>query len=345
MAGLTSSAVRPLLVADDLTTTFATKRGDIRAVDGVSIHVALGETLGIVGESGSGKSVLARTAMGLSQRAQRAAVTGRIEFDGRDVEELDKADLKHFWGKEIAMIFQDPMTSLNPVKKIGTHLMEPVRYHLGLTRQQSKDRAIDLLAQVGIPGPARCFSQYPHELSGGMRQRVCIALALACRPRLLIADEPTTALDVTVQRQILDLLSDVTADTEMSTILITHDLGVVAKRAHRVAVMYAGRIVEQAQVQDVFHRTRHPYTRALLASVPRLGDPAHGRLATMPGSPPNFADLPAGCRFAARCPNAQADCREIDPVLTDLDQDGHLVACHHPIPLPIRRPATAKAVS
>lgn len=332
------TGTRPILEIEDLHTTYRTRRGGVKAVDGISLSVKPGETLGIVGESGSGKSVLARSAMGLAQRIQGAEVTGRIEFDGVELDAMDKQARARYWGRDVAMIFQDPMTSLNPVKRIGTHLIEPLRHHLGMSRRDARERGVELLRQVGIAEPARRFGQYPHELSGGMRQRVCIALALCCHPRLLIADEPTTALDVTVQRQILDLLERVTGDTDMATMLITHDLGVVAKRADRVVVMYAGRVVEQAPVRELFHRPRHRYTAALLRAVPRMGDEPHRRLQTMSGNPPNLLNPPVGCRFAARCDLATELCTSVDPEWTIDPSNGHGFACHHPVPVAAPRP-------
>jgi peptide/nickel transport system ATP-binding protein len=325
----------PLLQVDDLRTTFATPRGAVRAVDGVSLSLVPGETLGVVGESGSGKSVLVRSIMGLTRHDPNATVTGGITFDGRDLSGASKADWRKIWGREIAMVFQDPMTSLNPVRKIGAHLAQPLRLHLDMSRKEAKARSIELLAEVGIPEPARRLDQYPHELSGGMRQRVCIALALACRPKLLIADEPTTALDVTVQRQILDLLERVTADTGMATILITHDLGVVAKRADRIIVMYAGRPVEEADVRSLFYETKHPYTEALLASVPRLAYEPHTKLAAISGHPPDLANPKPGCAFAPRCSYADDVCHGDSPVL--VLEDGHAVACQHPVGVTIGR--------
>ena len=322
----------PLLRVEDLRTSFATPRGSVRAVAGVSLTLERGETIGIVGESGSGKSVLVRSVMGLLNHDSNANVTGQVTFDGRDLSSSSKADWRRIWGAEIAMIFQDPMTSLNPVRKIGAHLAQPLRQHLGLSRKDAKARAIDLLTEVGIPEAARRLDQYPHELSGGMRQRVCIAMALACRPKLLIADEPTTALDVTVQRQILDLLGQVTADTGMATILITHDLGVVAKRADRIVVMYAGRAVEQGEVRPLFRAPNHPYTEALLASVPRLSNDPHTKLAAIPGHPPDLTQPIAGCAFSSRCSHAGDVCRiDLPPLGAVAGAAGsHDVACHFP---------------
>ncbi|MFJ4273602.1 ABC transporter ATP-binding protein [Streptomyces coelicoflavus] len=328
------TAAPPLLDATDVRTAFHTPRGAVRAVDGVSLTLSEGETLGIVGESGSGKSVLGRTLMGLITDGPGATVSGTVRIGGKDVHALTPAGRRALWGTEVAMVFQDPMTSLNPVKKTGTHLSESLRLHLGLGRADARDRAVDLLRQVGIPEPARRAGQYPHELSGGMRQRVVIAMALACGPRLLIADEPTTALDVTVQKQILDLLRSLAEELRMATILISHDLATVAGRTDRVAVMYAGRLVEYADTAAVFDRPRHPYSSALIASIPRLDLPPHTLLPAIEGRPPNLLHPPAGCRFAPRCDTATDRCTTESPGLTAYagERDaGGLVACHHPL--------------
>jgi peptide/nickel transport system ATP-binding protein len=336
----------PLLDVTDLRTVFHTPRGAMRAVDGVSLSLSPGETLGIVGESGSGKSVLGRTVMGLITNGRSTSVSGSVRLGGKDVHALTPAQRRKLWGTEVAMVFQDPMTSLNPVKKVGTHLSESVRLHLGLSRAEARDRAVDLLRQVGIPEPSRRAGQYPHELSGGMRQRVVIAMALACSPRLLIADEPTTALDVTVQKQILDLLQTLGEQLRMATILISHDLGTVAGRTDRVAVMYAGRIVECSDTASVFDHPRHPYSKALIASIPRLDTPPHTLLPTIEGRPPNLLHPPAGCRFAAPCGFATHECTTEAPELVAHGGDhgeengGGLVACHHPLGA-----ATAKEVT
>ncbi|HEY8526419.1 MAG TPA: ABC transporter ATP-binding protein [Acidimicrobiales bacterium] len=313
---------------DRLATSFPTARGRVRAVDGVSLELAEGETLGIVGESGSGKSVLIRSIMGLLPPT--ATRTGEVRYRGRDLTALSPAKLRRLWGTEIAMVFQDATTALNGVKRVGVHITESLRRHTGLGRKAARERALDLLAQVGIPDPKRRIDQYPHELSGGMRQRVTIAIALACEPRLLMADEPTTALDATVQRQILDLLSELQAERRMAMILVTHDLGVVAGRTDRVAVMYAGRLAETAPTRTLFGSVRHPYTEGLLRSVPRIDQPSHTRLPAIAGRPPDLANLPDGCRFAARCPHAEADCGDAAPVLEEVAA-GHAVACHHPV--------------
>ena len=320
----------PLLSARNVTTSFDTGRGFFRAVDGVNLDLAAGETLGIVGESGSGKSVLVRTIMNLLGAEATVSDSTQIRFDGVDVHALDPVATKHFWGTEMAMVFQDPMTSLNPVKKIGQQLTESMRFHLGLSRADARKRALELLDRVGIPDAVRRIDQYPHELSGGMRQRVTIAIALACEPRLLIADEPTTALDVTVQKQILDLLDELQQERDMAMILITHDLGVVAGHADRVAIMYAGQMVEMADTYTLFTDVRHPYTEALLDSIPRIELPSHTILAAIEGRPPDMLAPPTGCRFEPRCRYARPECSLSVPALTD-DGSGHRFRCFFPV--------------
>ncbi|MFS3129311.1 ABC transporter ATP-binding protein [Nocardioides sp. Bht2] len=322
----------PLLEVNDLRTVLHTPRGDLAAVDGVSFQLGRGETLGIVGESGSGKSVLGRTVMGLHTTGPMKTITGEVLFAGRDVQKLDPRSLRQLWGSEIGMVFQDPMTALNPVKRIGVHLTETLRKHRGLGRRPAKERAIELLSLVGIPDPRRRIDQFPHEMSGGMRQRVVIAMALANDPALLIADEPTTALDVTVQRQILDLLAKLQAELGMAIILISHNLGVVAGRADRVAVMYGGRISETASARTLFDSPQHPYTEALLEAIPRLQEPPHRRLAAINGAPPDLIHPPSGCRFAARCRHRQDDCDLTLPELTPaVHNEQHHYACFHPV--------------
>ncbi|WP_027930157.1 ABC transporter ATP-binding protein [Amycolatopsis thermoflava] len=321
--------MNPLLAVHDLHTDFRTSRGAVRAVDGVSFQLDEGECLGIVGESGSGKSVLVRTVMDLLPATASVGAGSRIEWRGRDILSLPPAEARKLWGPQLAMIFQDPATSLNPVRRIGDQIADPQRQHLGRGRKAAREAAADLLAQVGIADPVRRLRQYPHELSGGMRQRVMIAIALSCEPRLLIADEPTTALDVTVQRQILELLRTLQQERGMSMILISHDLGVVAGHTDRVAVMYAGRMVESAETKDLFRAVRHRYTDGLLRSTPRVEFAPHTRLEAIPGRPPDLVDPPPGCRFAPRCAHALDRCRERVPQLTDIG-GGHLVACHNP---------------
>jgi peptide/nickel transport system ATP-binding protein len=325
---------QPLLVVENLRTMFNTPRGLLRAVDGVSFTLDRGETLGIVGESGSGKSVLVRSIMNLLANNAIMPEGGKVTFDGRDVRTLSRPEAKHFWGTEMAMVFQDPMTSLNPVKRIGAQIIESIQFHLKLNRKEAVERAIDLMHQVKIPEPRRRLDQYPHELSGGMRQRVTIAIALACEPRLLIADEPTTALDVTVQKQILDLLARLQEEHDMAMILITHDLGVVAGQADRVAVMYAGQLVEVADTEVLFANVRHPYTEALLNSIPKVDQPSHTRLDAISGRPPDMVNLPTGCRFAPRCRYARAGCLERNPELAENEQLGHRSRCFVPVGTP-----------
>ena len=317
----------PTLDVEDLRTSFATDRGELKAVDGVSFSVRGGRTLGVVGESGSGKSATARSIMNLLPPGTSTS-TGRILLDGRDVRDLPRAEARHVWGVEVAMIFQDPMNSLNPVMPVGRQIGEGLRYHRRLRREAAMARARELLEQVGIADPDRRLREYPHQLSGGMRQRVMIAMALACEPKLLIADEPTTALDVTVQKQILDLLDRLRLEHGMAMILITHDLSVVAGRAHEVAVMYAGRIVEKAPTLQLFTAMRHPYTKALFESIPKVASPSHTRLRVIQGRPPDLASLPPGCAFAPRCRHAQARCLTESPALTGDDE--HRFACFYP---------------
>ncbi len=298
----------PLLEVKDLRTTFHTPRGPVRAVDGVSLSLRAGQTLGLVGESGSGKSVLGRTLMGLITAGPTTTVEGQVLVNGHDIHQLSAKERRAVWGPEVAMIFQDPMTSLNPTRRIGSMLAEPLRLHLGMNAKQAHDRAIELLKLVGIPEPARRIRQYPHELSGGMRQRVMIALALSCEPKLLIADEPTTALDVTVQKQILELLEKLATELQMATILISHDLGVVRGRTNRVCVMYGGRVVERASTTDLFAHPSHPYTSGLIGSTPALQNPPHTMLQTIEGHPPDMALALPGCRFAPRCGRRVPEC-------------------------------------
>ena len=304
----------PLLDVTDLKTAFKTSRGLARAVDGVSLSLERGRTLGIVGESGSGKSVLSRSIMGLLPR-NNVVRSGRALFEGHDLVTASDEELRGLWGAQLAMVFQDPMTSLNPVMKIGNQLTEMLRQHLDITKDYSKELALALLESVGIPEAERRLKEYPHQMSGGMRQRVVIAVAIACGPKLLFADEPTTALDVTVQAQILDLLQEQQRERFMAMILVTHDLGVVAGRADEIAVMYAGRIVERAPTRTLFGAVRHPYTEALLRSIPKLAEPSHTRLTAIAGRPPDIISPPKGCRFRARCTRRQAKCEETPPLM------------------------------
>jgi len=322
-------STEPLLVVKDLATTFSTRSGPLRAVDAVSFELAANETLGIVGESGSGKTVLTRTIMGLQPRTN-VEVTGSVRLGGFEVVGASEADKRSIWGTEVAMVFQDPMTSLNPVMRIGNQITESLRVRLGMNRAEAKIRAIELLELVGIPSPVDRMRAYPGQLSGGMRQRVVIAIALSCSPKLLLADEPTTGLDVTIQAQILNLLDELKERLSMSVILVSHDLGVVATRTSRIIVMYAGRVVETGSTRDVFYNHRMPYTRALLESSPKVSNPSHTRLAAIAGRPPNLTQLGPGCAFAPRCAYADDQCRADRPELTAAG-DEHTVACWHPL--------------
>ncbi|HWL44802.1 MAG TPA: ABC transporter ATP-binding protein [Ilumatobacter sp.] len=331
MADVEAATTDVLLSVRDLRTQFQTPQGIMRAVDGVSFDLAAGESLGVVGESGSGKSVLVRTIMNLLPRNATVPAPGKVIYKGSDVRSLSPTEAKHFWGTEMAMVFQDPMTALNPVKKIGEQLTESIRFHLKLSKKDAVERAVNLMRDVGIPEPARRLQQYPHELSGGMRQRVVIAIAIACEPRLLIADEPTTALDVTVQRQILDLLARLQDERQMAMILISHDLGVVSGMSDRVAVMYAGQFAELAPSQELFANVHHPYTEALLDSIPHLELSSGSRLRTISGRPPDMHNPPSGCRFAPRCAHAQAACDEARPALVTASNPEHAFRCFFPL--------------
>ncbi len=324
----------PLLEVRDLTVTFKSRgRKPVRAVDGVSLDVAPGATVGIVGESGSGKSVTSLAALGLLGR-RGVEITGEVRFDGSDLLNMPEDELRAVRGREIAMVFQDPMSSLNPVLTVGRQITEVLERHEGLRGEQGRARAVDLLESVGIPDARRRLKAYPHQLSGGMRQRVMIAIALACRPRLLIADEPTTALDVTISAQILSLLRELVAGSRTALVLITHDLGVVAGMCDTVHVMYSGRIVESAGRRDLFARPRHPYTTGLLASVPRLDQERGQPLRPIPGSPSDTLPWEQGCAFAPRCTRQVPESLGCPPALLPLE-DGdpsHLVRCVNPVP-------------
>ena len=320
-----------LLVVNNLATTFTTSAGPLPAVGGVSFDLNKNETLGIVGESGSGKTVLARTIMGLQPRTN-VTVTGSVLLNGHEMVGTSEMEKRKFWGTEVAMVFQDPMTSLNPVMRIGKQIDETLRVRLGMSREDAKAKAIELLELVGIPSPAQRYGAFPGQLSGGMRQRVVIATALACSPKLLMADEPTTGLDVTIQAKILNLLEDLKEKFHMSVVLITHDLGVVATRTSRIVVMYAGRIVEMGTTREVFTNHRMPYTRALLESSPKVSNPSHTRLVTIPGRPPNLLKLNQGCSFAPRCAYATDQCHQQRPELQSAEEPGHSFACWNPLP-------------
>jgi len=316
----------PLLSVRHLSTHFRTDRGLVRAVDDVSFDIAAGETLALVGESGCGKSVTALSLLRLVPKPAGRIVAGEVRFQGQDLLKLDEPAMRSVRGARIAMVFQEPMTSLNPALTVGMQVAEPANRHSGLTWSRAMDLARQLLERVRIPEAGRRLHAYPHQFSGGMCQRTVIAMALACQPRLIVADEPTTALDVTVQAQILNLLEELTTEACAGLLLITHDLGLVARHADRVAVMYAGRIVETAKTQELFAEPRHPYTRALLACVPRLSGDRRQRLQSIEGQPPDLADLPPGCAFAPRCAHAITHCREARPDLEAASAD-HMRAC------------------
>jgi peptide/nickel transport system ATP-binding protein len=323
---------RPVLAIDGLKTHFFTRDGVVRAVDGVSYELRRGETLGVVGESGCGKSITALSVMGLVPSPPGRILAGSIRLDGVDLLTLSESRMRQIRGNEISMIFQEPMTSLNPVLKIGRQLTEAIRLHQGLGKRDALSRAVEMLRLVHIPEAARRVQQYPFQLSGGMRQRVMIAMALSCNPKVLIADEATTALDVTIQAQILNLMLELREKLGTAIIMITHDLGVVAETAQRVVVMYAGKVVEEAPVRELFRRPLHPYTKGLLASIPRLPTPGsrrrdqHARLNEIAGIVPALKDMPPGCRFAPRCAYAVDRCRREEPPLVPKAR-GHLTAC------------------
>jgi peptide/nickel transport system ATP-binding protein len=320
-----------LLEVENLQTHFGTPDGVVRAVEGVSLYVNAGETLGIVGESGCGKSVTAMSILRLIQEPP-GKIAGAIRFEGRNLLEVSEQEMREIRGNAISMIFQEPMTSLNPVLTVGRQIGETLQLHQGLSSRDAEKRAVEMLVLVGIPAPERRVREYPHQLSGGMRQRVMIAMALACNPKLLIADEPTTALDVTIQAQILDLMRDLKKRLGSAIMLITHDLGVVAEMCQRVVVMYAGRKVEEGAVEEIFARPMHPYTRGLLGSVPKLGsslvDGGRGKLAEITGLVPSLRQKIVGCPFAGRCPMATELCERVAPAI-EIKAQNHLVACHY----------------
>ncbi len=313
---------------EDLKTYFKTAQGTVRAVDGVDLSVATGETFGVVGESGCGKTVLALSIMRLIPMPPGEIVSGRAVFEGIDLLKLSDEKMRRVRGKGISMIFQEPMTSLNPVIRVGEQIAEALRLHLKLSRKEALDRSVEMLDLVGMPSPSERIRDYPHQMSGGMRQRVMIAMALSCRPKLMLADEPTTALDVTIQAQILDLISRLRRESGISVLLITHDLGVIAEAAQNVAVMYAGRVVEHGSVEALFSAPLHPYTVGLLESRPhwRGGAEIKGYLKAIPGTVPSLYELPEGCAFQDRCPEVMAICRRERPELKDVSK-GHFVRC------------------
>ena len=310
----------------DLYVSFDTYAGEVQAVRGVSYHVDEGEVLGVVGESGCGKSVTAQTIMKLNPMPPAKIKSGEITLDGIDIIATSEDKMQEIRGKEVSMIFQDPMTCLNPTMKVGRQITEAIKHHQKLSKEEAEKRSIEMLKLVQIPNPEERAQQYPHEFSGGMRQRAMIAMALSCNPKLLIADEPTTALDVTIQAQIIDLLGDIRKKTGTAIILITHDLGVVASLVDRVAVMYAGKIVETAKVNDIFKNAAHPYTKALLSSLPSHDTSKEDKLTSIPGTPPDLIKPPVGCGFASRCEKGMKICQKKQPPVFDLG-DGHSASC------------------
>jgi oligopeptide/dipeptide ABC transporter ATP-binding protein len=318
-----------LFEINNLQITFDTKRGPLQAVRGISLSIRKGESVGIVGESGSGKTVMSRAAMGLL-RGRKVHRTGSVKIEGEELLTLSNEQIRDFWGLRIAMIFQDPMTALNPVRKVGSQFSESLVKRMNMSKDEAAKRTLELLGLVNMPEPEKAVQKYPHQLSGGMRQRVMIAMAIACDPELLFADEPTTALDVTVQAQVLELLSELRERLGMAMVIVTHDLGVVAGHTDKIAVMYGGEIVEMASTPDLFANTKMPYTEALMESIPRLDRKRGDRLPTIPGSPPDPIAARTGCGFAPRCRYATDKCRTEHPELTDAG-NGHMYRCFFPI--------------
>lgn len=323
-------AEQHLLEVRGLRTVFDSPRGVINAVNGVSFHVDAGETVGVVGESGCGKSVTALSLMRLVPSPPGRIAGGSIVFKGNNILAMKDRDLRNLRGKDMAMIFQDPLTSLNPMIRIERQMTEGIMLHMGVKKRQARDHAIEMLRRVGIPAAEKRIHDYPHQFSGGMRQRVVIAIALSCNPSMILADEPTTALDVTIQAQILELLRSLSREFQTAVMLITHDLGVVAGTCERILVMYAGSIVEQASRREIFYTPRHPYTIGLLKSVPRLDRDRSDRLPQIKGSPPDLSRIPSGCPFHPRCAFATDHCRQVTPQLRPVG-DGHAIACHYDI--------------
>ncbi|HZX23399.1 MAG TPA: ABC transporter ATP-binding protein [Woeseiaceae bacterium] len=321
----------PVLSVRDLVVEFTTRYGPVRAVDGVSFDVYPNETLGIVGESGCGKTVTGLSILGLIPSPPGRIVSGEIRLAGRDLTKMPEEELRGLRGHEISMIFQEPMTALNPVLTVGSQMVDVLRRHKQYTRRQARAVAVEMLARVGIPVPGKRIDEYPHEMSGGMRQRVMIAMALSCDPKVLIADEPTTALDVTTQAQVLEQIVKLQEEFHMAVVLITHDLGVVAETCHRALVMYCGEIIERAEIDRLFEAPRHPYSRGLLDSIPRLRADKLAELPVIPGMVPDLMHLPPGCRFADRCPRARDDCRRARPALDGGPGSPAAVSCFHPL--------------
>lgn len=318
-----------LFSISNLAVAFDTDRGELNAVRGVTLELNSGECLGVVGESGSGKTVTWRAAMGLL-RGRKIKITGSVRFKDRELIDLSEKDVRQIWGTEIAMVFQDPMTALNPVRRIGSQFSEGLVKRLGLSKEEANIRTLELLRMVRLPDPGSLIKKYPQQLSGGMRQRVMIAMAIACKPEILLADEPTTALDVTVQAQVLDLLGDLRKELNMSMVIVTHDLGIVAGYSDRIAVLYAGEVVEWATTAELFANTRMPYTQALLDSIPKLTDSSDARMRVIEGAPPDPVNGTKGCFFAPRCQYATDRCRAEHPELVD-SGDGHMYRCFYPL--------------
>ena len=328
---MTDEVAKTLLSVRNLVVEFDTRFGPVRAVDDISFDIFPNETVGIVGESGCGKTVTGLSLLRLVPSPPGRIVQGSIILNGNDLVQLPENDMAQLRGDDISMIFQEPMTALNPVLSLGTQMTDVLRQHRKMTKREARNVAIDMLEKVGIPVPEKRIDEYPHELSGGMRQRVMIAMALSCNPKLLVADEPTTALDVTTQAQVLEQIVELQEEFHMAVILITHDLGVIAETCQRAIVMYCGNIVETGTVEDLFERPRHPYTKGLLESIPRLRDERIAELPIIPGMVPDLLSLPPGCRFADRCKYAQADCLQTPPRLESSGDAGSGVACYHPL--------------
>lgn len=337
-----SNISRPILSCEDLTCELDSPKGPLQILQGVNFGLDTRRSLGIVGESGAGKSMLIKAIMGIAPRGMR--IMGKIELDGQNLNALKPKQRARLVGRKVGIVFQNPMTSLNPFVQIGRQIEEAGCIHLGLSKTEARNRAIELLSFVGMPDPEDCYDYYPHQFSGGMKQRIMIAAALICQPDVLIADEATTALDVTVQKEVLDLLQTIQAERQMSMILVSHNLGVVAGRTDEILVLYGGNVVEYGPTREVFRNPRHRYTEALLSAMPHMDQPAHSRLRTIPGQPPNLANRPAGCPFAPRCQSATQICHEVMPQMSAGVDAGHHFACHNPLPA-IAGPAPAEVAN
>lgn len=334
-------APRPILSCKSMTCEMDSVSGPLQILQDINFSLDTRRALGIVGESGAGKSMLIKAIMGIAPRGLKTI--GRIELDGQDLSTLKPKQRAKLIGRKVGIVFQNPMSSLNPFVQIGRQIEEAGCIHLGLSKAEARSRAIELLSFVGLPDPEDCYDYYPHQFSGGMKQRIMIAAALICQPDLLIADEATTALDVTVQKEVLDLLQTIQAERQMSMILVSHNLGVVAGRTDEILVLYGGNVVEYGPTSEVFRNPRHRYTEALLSAMPAMDQPAHTRLRTIAGQPPNLANRPAGCPFAPRCPSAQTKCHEVMPAMSTGVHSSHRFACHFPLAA-IARPASSEAV-